>query len=292
MTLVDVPIELIVDRFEEVSTPYAPPTPQGFGLPSGMGQYWRLRWDEQIPPENVVRPSAFNKNGGTPATRTTKEGAFVEFDEARQYWLFDEVWFNMAPPEWVAEYQATRPEKRQYTTLARKFLTWSHSRLAWFNHGHGSDVRAFYPLGVNLKKLDGSPNTPIAQQMLGSAGSLVLQVGPEYEGNRGVTWVPCKALKPDELPSWEELRWMPWVINCCTVQRSVEIEANGLHRVNPFPELTMENGLVYDVPLILTSKNGIITFNKKMLEPVPAGAKVPCPYNPERGFGPALRHWN
>jgi hypothetical protein len=289
---IDLRGSLYVDRFEEVSVSYEAPEPSGFVLPSGLGQYWRLRWDEEIPPENVVRPSAYNVNGGTPATRTTKEGAFVPFYQEHQTWLFEEVWFNMAPPKWVAEHKATRLEKQQYTTLARKFLTWSHSKLAWFNHQHGSDVRAFYPLGVNLKKLDGSPNTPIAQQMLGSAGNLVLQVAASYKDGKGITWVPCKALKPNELPAWNQLKYMPWVINCCTVQRSVEIEANGLHRVNPFPELTMENGLVYDVPLILTSLNGIITFNQNMLEPVAAGSKVPCPYNPYRKFGPALNVWN
>ena len=270
------------------------PPPIGYVLPTGIGNFWRLRWDEEIPPDYKVRDSAYNKNGGTAATRITKEGAFVPFDEAHQYWLVDEVWCNAAPPAWVAEYKAAPKNRKADTMLGKKFARWSHSTLAWFNHQHGSDVRAVYPLGLNPDKADGTPNTPIAQQMLGSAGNVVLQVAPEYTGNQGVIWVPCKALKPSELPSWSELLQTPWVWNFCTVQRSVEVEANGLHRVNPFPELTTPapEGKVYDVPLILTSPNGIITFNKNLLSPVAAGTKVPCPYNPYRKFGTPLSVWN
>jgi hypothetical protein len=255
-----------------------------------MGQFWRLRWDDEIPPEYEVRGSAYNQNGGTPATRTSREGAFVPLDEAHQDWLFNEVWRNCAPPEWVVEYDAARDDKKVDTMLARKFCSWSHSKIAWFNHGHGSDVRAVYPLGLNLKKPDGTVNAPMAKQMLGSAGNIVLQAGPEIKTGSSV-FIPCMALKTNELIPWDELKYMPWVLNICTIQR-IEMEANGHHKVNDWDQLTLDNGLVYNVPLLTLSPNGIITFDKNMLSPVAAGSKVPSPCNPARKFGPALREWN
>jgi len=268
-----------------------PPSPQ-FVLPSGVGQFWRLRWDEEIPPEFKVRESAYNKNGGTPATRITKEGKFIPMDRDHQEWRVNVVWRNCAPPAWVEEYDETAEDKRADTKFARSFLSFFHSKLAWTNHGHGSDVRAVYPWGLHLKKADGSPNSPMSQQMLGAAGNVVLQVADEYEEHRE-TWVPCKALRPDELPTWDELLNMPWVMNCSTVQRSKELGENGIHRVNRFPQLTvLPDGPEYDVPLILLSDNGVITFNKNLLSPVDAGKPVPCPYNPTRKFAPPLNYWN
>ena len=270
------------------------PPPTGYVLPTGVGNFWRQRWDEQIPPDHVVRESADNVNGGTPATRVTVEGEFVPLNREHQHWLIEEVWFNAAPPAWVTEYKNTRPERRASTTLGQKFANWSDSGLAWFNHEHGSDVRAVYDLFLNLKKPDGSPNSPIAKQMLGSAGNLVLQAGAIYKDGKGTEYVPCKALRPNELPSWNELLLMPWVFNVCTTQRWAEMGSYGYHMVNPFPQLTTPKpeGKVYDVPLILVSNNGIITFKKDLLSPVAAGTKVPCPYNPYRKFGDPLAVWN
>jgi len=277
-------------RFTVHSSPA--PVTSGFVLPPGMGQFWRLKWDDEIGPAYVVRPSAYNVNGGTPASRTSKEGAFVPLDADHQNWLFFDVWMSCAPPEWVEEYWNTPPDKRNDTMLVKKFLSWAHSKVAWFNHEHGSDVRAVYPCNLHLKKLDGTPNTPMAKQMLGSAGSVVLQIAPEYEDGKGIVWVPCKALRPNELIPWKQLRLMPWVLNVCTVQR-IEMEANGHHRVNDFDQLTVKpSGLVYNVPLITLSLNGVITFNRNMLSPLTANSKVPSPCNLPRKFGPALAHWN
>jgi len=272
----------------KINSAIAPPS--GFVLPPGLGQFWRLRWDDEIPPEYAVRESAYNKNGGTPATRITKEGTFVRMDEAHQNWRFHVVWRNCAPPAWVEEYDAASADKIAKTMLAKKFIAFFDSRLAWTNHGHGSDVRAVYPLGLHLTRADGTPNEGMSQQMLAAAGNVVLQVGLEYVAGHE-TWIPCKALRPNELLAWDEIRHAPWVLNCATVQR-IELEGNGHHRVNRFPQLTTAQGLEFDVPLVLISNNGIITFNKNLLSPIAAGTKVPCAYNPARPFGRALADWN
>lgn len=266
----------------------APPPPTGYVLPVGMGPFWRHRRDEEIPPDYKVRDSAYNHNGGTPLTRTSYEGLFVKMDEARQEWHWDVVWRNAASKEWRDEYDSVRPQKRIDTMLGKKSNGFCHSALAWFNHNHGSDVRAVYPLYQNLTKADGSPNSPIAQQMLGSGG-IVRQIGDVFSKN-GVEYVPCQAMRPSDTPTWSELLQTPWLMNVATVQRSVEVY-NGYHYVNPFDHLTA-GGIVYDSPLILLSDTGVITFRKDALEPVAEGSPLPSPYWPPRPFGPALASWN
>lgn len=269
-----------------------PPGPAGFVLPANLGQFWRLRWDDEIPPAYMVRASAYNKNGGTAATRVPVDSEFTKMDKAHQLWRWG-MWRIMAPNSWVAEYDAAPSHRKMDTMLVKKYLQFWDSTVAWSNHGHGSDVRLVYIDDFVLNPLNakGEPNEVMSQQMLAPAGNTVLQIAPTYRDGKGVEYVPCKALRPSELLPWETIRNMPWVLHCCTIQR-IEMETNGHHRVNRWDQLTIKDVEENDVPLVLLSNNGIITFPKTMLELIPAGSKVPCPYNPPRPFGKKIWHWN
>jgi hypothetical protein len=242
-----------------------------YRLPSGYN-FWRLRWDDEVPPDYKVRPAVADQNTGLPATVESLEGVFIPMPEAYQNWMWG-IWRFFAPASMVAKHDALPPNKQYDSDLSRKWNTFWHSKLAWTNHGHGSDVLQSYPTETNPDK------PPMARQMLTAAGNVVMQVGDRIS-KMGEWWIPCKALTVTDLPSLNELLASPWILHYCTTQQP---QLDGTHHgIGKFPQLE-EN----DVPLPLLSRNGIITFRERYLEPLAYGSVVPNPYHPSKTYNPA-----
>jgi hypothetical protein len=223
--------------------------------------------DEKLPPTGEYykilhhyEDPNFVPIGSAPSVIASRTDIWVDMPEPFQWWFW-RVWNIYAPDD---------------MPLATRQLEWDeywHSRTAWTNFGHGSDVCASYPTAKNLTA------PPMARETLGSRGSIIkLQDGFTAKSD---LWWPFDAIKSDayNLYAPAEFARMFWL--CCpsTIQTDVKL-SDGTYRVNRFPHLTGR-----DVPTPLLTRDGVIWFRKDAVQRVFTRESA---YNPSRVFNPAL----